>query len=460
MASLRTVFSIRRLISLGLVLNLFLMRPSALGERYTAIGVLIAPLLTGMYLFHTQRQLRYTTPRLRAETAGLLAMLAMYWTYVAPVSILNERSQLDWTLYELITTGIIALSYSAFLLDVNANRLFFRQLCTVVALLGLSSLLTELLTLWLGSKSSLYLFSLPIKGYAKYTQDPRAATGAIYFPFSMLYSDFASGTVKFDRYCAFFREAGIYQAVACFCLIYEALTRRSRFLLACLVGGIICAFSTLGIALLALSLGLLFTLSGRSRRLVLPRLIVAGAIAMAAWPVALYTPYIGIEDKVRTHGESITDRSRSIDRGLAHLAKQPFGVGLFSGTEKNDGISLLAQIGMIGLFGFACQVVMLSAWRPGVRPNWSKMGACAPLLITALFAQPIAGAPTIYVILLAYLPRLRREPKRVGASRAVSATARSTASAVLGTPLPVAPLAAMTHSDDEVAGLAAIARKA
>ncbi|VXB78659.1 conserved membrane hypothetical protein [Burkholderia sp. 8Y] len=433
MLSFRNLLSVRRLMSLGLVLNLFVMRPSALGERYTAIGVLIAPLLTCLYLFHTHRQIRYTTPRLRAETACLLGLMAVYWIYVAPISIVNGRSQLEWTLYELVTTGVVGLSYSAFLLDVNANRLFFRQLCTAVALLGLSSLVTELLTFWLGSKDSLYLFSLPVKGYADYTQDPRAATGAIYFPFSMLYSDFASGTVKFDRYCAFFREAGIYQAVACFCLIYEALTRRSKFLLACMVGGILCAFSTLGVALLAMSLGLVFLLSGRSRRLFMPRLLVTCAIVLMAWPIALYTPYIGLKDKARTHGESISDRSRSIDRGLANFAMRPLGVGLFSGKEQNDGISLLAQIGMIGLFGFACQVVMLSAWRPGTKANWSKIGACAPLLITALFAQPIAGAPTIYVILLAYLPRLRhgsRVPRALAAPHA-SASAESLASAAM-----------------------------
>jgi hypothetical protein len=107
---------------------------------------------------------------------------------------------------------------------------------------------------------------------------------------------------------------------------------------------------------------------------------------------------------------------------------RPLGVGLFSGKERNDGISLLAQIGMIGLFGFACQVVMLSAWRPGTKANWSKIGACAPLLITALFAQPIAGAPTIYVILLAYLPRLRHAP-RLKPPEGASKSAESLASA-------------------------------
>jgi hypothetical protein len=404
MFRIKTMFSFRRLLSLGLVLNLFVMRPSALGERYTAIGVLVAPLLTGMYLFHTHRNTRYTTPRLRGETAGLLALTALYWVYIAPVSIFFQRSQLLWTMYELVTTGVIVVSYSAFLLDINANRLFFRQLCNVVALLGLSSCVTVLLTWWLGSKDGLYLFSLAVKGYADYEQDPRAATGAVYFPLSMLYGGYTSGMVSFDRYCGFFREAGIYQAVACFCMIYEALTRRSWLVMACLVGGIVCAFSTLGVALLALSIGLVVLLSSKSsKRLLVPRMLVTVAVVAMAWPLALYTPYIGLKDKAQTHGASLSDRAGSIERGVANFTANPLGFGLFSGKEENDGISLLAQMGMIGLFGFACQVAILSA--------------CSPLLITALVSQPIAGAPTIYVILLAYLPRIRQYRQQAAMER-------------------------------------------
>jgi hypothetical protein len=409
MRHVRSFFSFSNLLSLGLVLNLFLMRPSALGERYTMLGVLIAPALAGLYLFHTRRVTRYTTPLLRSETGGLLTLIAVYWLYMGPVSIFSDKSQLLWTMYELVTTTIVVVSYSAILLDVNANRLFFRQLCSIVALLGLSSCVTVLLTFYLGSKDSLYLFTMAVKGYADDETNAQLATGAIYFPFSMLYGGYTSGLVSFDRYCAFFREAGIYQAVACFCLIHEALTRRSRIVVAGLVGGVVCAFSTLGITLLAISAGLIFLLSGAAnRRMLAPRLVATMLFVGLAWPVALYTPYIGLKDKEQTHGASVSDRADSVKRSMQRFEAHPFGTGLFSGTELNDGISLLAQLGMLGLFGFTCQVMILSAWRPGAKVNWAKVGACSPILITALLSQPIAGAPTIYVILLAYLPRVRQ----------------------------------------------------
>lgn len=394
------------LISLGLVLNLFLMRPSALGEQFTALGMALALPLTGLHLFHSFRTKRYSNQRLRGEMAGLFGLLAIYWVYIGPISIYFERSELLWTMKEFFTTLVVVLCYGVFLIDERANRLFFRQFCTVVALLGLSSVITVALTSLLGSRLPLYLFTVTVKGYSEANVDPTATTGAIYFPFSMLYSDYVSGAVKLDRYCAFFREAGIYQAVACFCLAYEAFTRRSKIIMFGLVAGTICAFSSLGIALLALTIGLIYLFTRAQFKI--GRALVTLVLVSLVYPVALYTPYIGLEDKAATHGTSISDRSASISRAIDNAMINPIGYGLYTGKEQNDGICLLAQLGMIGLFGFVCQVMILSAWRPGTKIDWRKMAACSPLLVTALISQPIAGAPATYVMLMAFVPAASR----------------------------------------------------
>jgi len=124
------------------------------------------------------------------------------------------------------------------------------------------------------------------------------------------------------------------------------------------------------------------------------------------YPVAMYTPYIGLEDKAVTHGASLSDRSSSIERGLNDVRRNPLGNGLYSSLGMNDGICLLAELGMIGLFGFACKVLLLSGLRLGPGLNWKKVGACAPLLITALVSQPIAGAPVMLVICMVFVPRI------------------------------------------------------
>jgi hypothetical protein len=140
------------------------------------------------------------------------------------------------------------------------------------------------------------------------------------------------------------------------------------------------------------------------------------------YPVSMYTPYIGLEDKAVTHGASLSDRSESIKRGLEDVRQNPFGNGLYSSLAKNDGICLVAELGMIGLFGFACQVLLLSGLRLGPGMNWKKVAACAPLLITALISQPIAGAPMMYVIGMVFVPQMipRRKmkmPRRIAGFR-------------------------------------------
>ncbi|MEA3103447.1 hypothetical protein [Caballeronia mineralivorans] len=396
--------SVTGLVSLGLVLNLFLMRPTALGETYTPVGMAFALPLAGLHMLHNVRKTRYSNSAIRWDIATLLSLLGLYWLYVCPISIFFEKSQLDWVLKEFVTTGIIVLAYGAFLMDVEANRKFFRALCTVISVLGLSSVITVVLSLILGDKESLFLFSIDVKGYTEATLHQQTSTGAIYFPFSMLYGDYVSGTMKLDRFCAFFREAGIYQGVACFCLAYEAFTRRSKFIMFGLVGGTICAFSSLGVALLAMTIGSILLFSGK--RIRAWRIVLTAAMIALVYPVSMYTPYIGLEDKAVTHGSSLSDRSRSIERALEDVRRNPLGNGLYSSLGTNDGICLLAELGMIGLFGFVCKVLLLSGLRLGPGRDWKKVAACAPLLITALVSQPIAGAPMMYVIGMVFVPRI------------------------------------------------------
>jgi hypothetical protein len=406
--------SVTGLVSLGLVLNLFLMRPTALGEAYTPIGMVLALPLTGLHLLHNSKKTRYSNSAIRWDIATLLSLLGLYWLYICPISILFEMSQLDWVLKELITTGIIVLAYGAFLMDVEANRKFFRTLCTVISVLGLSSVITVVMSMILGGKEALFLFSIDVKGYTEVTLHQQTSTDAIYFPFSMLYGDYISGAMKLDRYCAFFREAGIYQGVACFCLAYEAFTRRSKFIMFGLVGGTICAFSSLGVALLAMTVGSILLFSGTRVRAW--RIVLTAAMIALVYPVSMYTPYIGLEDKAVTHGASLSDRSTSIERGLEDARRNPFGNGLYSSLGKNDGICLLAELGMIGLFGFVCKVLLLSGLRLGPGRDWKKVAACAPLLITALVSQPIAGAPMMYVIGMVFVPRIIQRTVKARAS--------------------------------------------
>ncbi len=391
-----------RLLSLLLVLNLFLMRPAALGQRLSWIAIAASPVLSVALLLHERRSRHLSTHDLRSDIEWLGALLAIYWLYIGPISIVFGRSDLLLAAKEFVTTAIIVLPYALFLIDIRRNALFFRQFTLVVSLLGWSSLVTAVLSIALGSKDPLLLFSLNIKGYTDNALDPSSATGAVYFPLSMLYTDFTADSIVLSRYSGFFREAGIYQAMACFGLVYEACTRRSRAVMLGLLAGTILAFSSLGIALLALTIGALFLLSPSSSRVA--RAGLAFLFVGAAYPIALFTPVIGLQEKLLTHGTSISDRSVAIAHGLRAVAGNPFGYGLFSTNEANSAICLVASLGMLGLIGFTIQCLILSGWRPGSRAGLAKVVACAPILVTALISQPIAGAPMTYVIAMVSVP--------------------------------------------------------
>jgi hypothetical protein len=393
-------------ISFCLVLNLFLMRPAALGQTYTTLAILGAAALVGLYVIAFANKKIPAAPRLRFEMLSLFVLMTLYWIYIYPVSLFFDRTDMDLLYKGLLTEILILVPYGVFLSGTNANRTFFRQCCTVIALLGYSSLITAVLSLILGSRDPLFLFTLQVKGYTEASVDQTAAVGAVYFPLSMLYSDFVADAVTLERYSGFFREAGIYQAFACFCLAYEAYTRRSKLVMAGLVIGVIFAFSSLGIVLVMATLGLVF-LVGR-RGLTAGRALIAVISVALCYPIAVYTPYIGLSDKADTHAASLSDRSLAIIDGLRTVAENPLGYGLFSNLSENGGICLIASLAQVGLFGFLCQFIMLSGWRPGPRQSWPKIVACMPLLVTALISQPIAAAPATTILLMAYLPAVRR----------------------------------------------------
>jgi len=117
----------------------------------------------------------------------------------------------------------------------------------------------------------------------------------------------------------------------------------------------ICAFSSLGIVLLVLTVGAIALFSGTRGSC-----MGAGAdrgVISALYPVPCYAPYHWSGDKAVTHGASLSDRSESIKRACEACVKS-FGTALLE-LAKNDRHCLVAEW-HDGFFGFACQVLLLS----------------------------------------------------------------------------------------------------
>lgn len=377
-----------------LVLNLFLMRPAALGQSFQGLSLGIAVVLCALYFLLQRRTSFQVASGAKKEMRWYVTAFFLFWMYEIPVGLAGQAN-IEFVLKEFVSALVIFACYGLILLNIDENKRFFRHLCTVIALIGASSGITILLGTIFGFER-LFITNISVAGYEGAMLDNGIRTGSLYFPFSMLYSKYTSGDVELMRFNGFFREAGIYQAVACFCIAYEYYTRKSKLVMLGATIGAFAAFSSLGILLLLMTVGAIFVMRIRG---VFVKIFFVAALSLAVLPVVLYAPYIGLAAKQDTHGTSITDRTGAMSNVLDTLTEYPFGSGLFSGQEANTGINLVAAIGQIGIVGFLLQVFMLSGWR--LRRGKAaalKLLICSPLLVTALISQPIAGSPIMYVL--------------------------------------------------------------
>lgn len=379
-----------------LVLNLFLMRPAALGQDYTNLAIVLGGGIVLCKLLLEGREAdRFSRKQLR-RSLYLFALLVIYYLYLFLVGIFSGVANDDLFVKEFVAIFFIFLIYVLALSNLKENHLFFRRLNLVVAVVGWSGVATAVLIPIVGL-DSLHLFNVGVSGYQS-ADDVEVAVGAVYFPFSMVYGAFSTDDFQLVRFNGFFREAGIYQAICCYCFACEFIGRRSKFVLFGLVGGVLISLSTAGVAVFLVTFGAASLLR---RRLTGQRLVMLLIVVVAAVPVVLYAPYVGVLSKSETHSDSVSDRQEAVERGLSVVLENPLGLGLGGVKAKNASVNLIAALGSIGVVGFFVQLLILSGIGGGGSAR-QRVVAFLPLVLTALFSQPLIGAPAVYVLLLTY----------------------------------------------------------
>lgn len=379
------------------VLALFLQRPAALGQNYTLFGLVTLVVLLGIYILFPHRKINLASAGGR-DFGCIVILISIYLIYQSAIALIFGQSNFDSWVKEFIVTIIVISCYGVFLLDESNNIKFFKQFTTVASVLGWSSSIT-LLCAWLIGLDYLELFRLEINSYDGVGGE--AAAGTIYFPLSMTYSPLMGADIfSLYRFSGFFREAGIYQAIAAYCLVLALISKRSYWVVLGLILGIVCTFSTIGLAMLAVAMVAALWIKGR---FTLKIFSISALLLGGGGYIALYAPLIGMVAKRDdlAFSASFDERNDALLRGVERFSENPFGYGPFSGTQSNDGITLLTSIGAIGAIGFLIQVLLLSGLRAAPRFQLStRVAACLPILLTALFSQPIYGAPLIYVLLM------------------------------------------------------------
>ena len=388
------------------MLNLFLLRPGALGQNYTpwgmglSFGIFVLAALTLRGRFRD-----YRPNGISRHIMVAWQLMTLYICYELALIVAFQRSNLEYFGRELATLAITLPVYGWFLSNRRFNQLFFSQFSGILGALGWSAAVTAALLFVNGSDfGSIHLFSIDIRGYEEVT-DGEFSAGAIYFPLSMLYNKFTADSANIFRFSLFWREAGIAQAFSCFGLMYEAFTNRRRWVMLGCTFAAISAFSTIGLFVLAATFATIYLLRNRGnwpqKLFILPILLSVAFIAL------MYAPGIGLEDKITTHYTSFDDRSEGVTRAVDRLSNNPFGTGPYSVSDGgvSSGINLIAHAGSIGLVGAILQALLFSGWRFQVdRPSLQRIACCMPIFVTALVAQPLVGAPVAYIVAMCIIP--------------------------------------------------------
>ena len=367
------------------------MRPAMLGEDWTPVAITLVPALSAVVLFIGRRSFR---PSLRHVAP--LVVSNFFWAYQLGLAVFRGYHALD-AFKGFITQITIVNSFCLVLSIPKYQRHFFTWFTYCVSFLGISSLITWAL---------LFLFPVDYLSLYRYTTHP-GVTGTGYeyqflFPCSVLYHemDMASwhdATVLY-RFSGGFREVGILQAFAAFCIIYSYIHKLPRWVYIGLFAALLLCFSTLGAAGLLAGFG--FLVVARSKLGIVEKLFIGCTLTALAVTAFLYTPYIGYFDKMQTHGGSFSDRTDMMENGVRYGLTTLFGAEQASVlNERHVAICFLGQASVIGIIGFCLGTGMyLVPLLSRTTDRAAYFALVLPLLITGMVAQPMLEAPLTLIM--------------------------------------------------------------
>lgn len=371
-----------------LLISVFLLRPSALGQKYTSLSIILILILGFIdFLEHLRNRNNYHIDK--KDFIVLITILSL-WFYLLIHSFLIGSNNIEYVLKASITHIIVICCFTIILSNSKVKYLFFRWFIKLLLFFSISYIITFILGMFIGiSFDKLILFNIPVEGYEN--------SGNIYFPFTQLYGFMTVGNIKLPRALGFFREAGIFQAYLIWAFFnleqYNLQSNRNKIIL---LFGIAGTFSTAGIAVLFGVYAVKLFIN--KRKLLSICLIGVSIIGL------IYTPYIGLKSKSVTHRTSISDRSSATISGLQRLKENPFGVGIYNvevNDVENSGINLFAISYKIGIVGVLLVILVYFLPMHGYLYKEKYFVGILPFFMTLLISQPILDAPFIYIMLLA-----------------------------------------------------------
>jgi hypothetical protein len=374
----------------ALIAGMALLRPFALGERYTTIGLAVvvgAALLAAIADLEAGERLPLPRP---ARSLLVVSLLFAGWLLAVPL--------LHYTLspsqyVKAAVSVMMALLAGAVVLRDRRRCEWFMRGVIAVCVLFCASFLVSLLLWTVSGFGTLQIGTFEVFGYGRLP---------VFFPLTPTSGATMVFRQRVPRLLGPLREPGLFQAFLVWSYFTVGRLQPRRLLRFLLLVGILGTQSTAGFGTFVMMLTVGWILDAERSRWPAGRRLIGVLVVLGALWLAVVAPVFGIQAKQQINEVSITDRSSNTAVGLHAIIDSPLGSDSNSlDTDHNAGINLLASTTLIGVPGLVLGLLVF------LRPLWLRrrsvyaVTAVLPLALTALLAQPVMDAPSYYLLVLA-----------------------------------------------------------
>lgn len=398
------MFSVNRLLLFIWTFLLLCFRPSIIAQSYNKVVFVIFILVTTIILARCKEKIILKLNFKEILILGIITVTVSYFLIQGMIlsdaksTVLNSCSFLF---------GIIPAIFFIIRVD-DFKEQIVKNLINIHYVLAISQIITFLTFVLSDFELPKYLIFFNLQDIVKYTtSDLFSLSHYVVFPFTVVWSIFAVGSVEFYRTCGIYREPGmaqIFYLTALFLSFFyvDKNINVKRFVL---VIGSILLFSASGF--LNLLLGFLgYFLSNKLKRaLSLNTVIKIGIGALILFVFAVFTLF-SISKKLQV--ESGYERSYNIKKSFQGFNQNPiFGEGYYNSFKVgDDGLvisdAFLSFIGVANQLGSVGTILYILCWVISLYyfANKSSWFIYIPCLLTLLTSQPSYNDAFVWFLMM------------------------------------------------------------
>ncbi len=359
-------------------------RPMLLGNNYTPIGMILFILAIVFSVIRTRWKIKFS--RSVHSRTYVTAMLLFVYCFFQAVILHSDRLQAGMQTVVLLMIAVTAF-YVGF--SNKAVESIFIRIIYFLLMAFVCSYIISIVLMLVWGWNAIQVTSL---NYGYFIQ-----TG-VYFPFTTTYGNMTFNGIELRRLLGFARESGIMQIFYIWGF-YSAdkYFKDSRVVQILMVIGVAACLSTAGFIVFGVSLLFYFDVRSMIKNDGYKHIVVVVTLIVAMVYILFYARGTSISDRSVS---TIADRITGIAYGLNVFVHHPiFGSGFYStlgNANVQTGVCALATLGQVGIVGIGLWLMIFAFAFNDCINKKRFIYTNAALFITAVFAQPMVFAPTMY----------------------------------------------------------------